>query len=151
MIYRSVVVLLLMMFVGVGSAWALDVHIKKSDGSEVVILAEVADTPDMQSQGLMGRKSLMDEHGMLFVFKVPQMLRFWMKGTIIPLDMIFITDKGMIGNIHENAKPLDLTPIPALKPAIAVLEIGGGQAKKLGISAGDKVFYDIPVNQLEKK
>ncbi|WP_223633334.1 DUF192 domain-containing protein [Rhodobacter sp. TJ_12] len=98
--------------------------------------AEIADDPDERAQGLMGRTALPPAQGMLFVYPEPQQVAFWMHDTLIPLDMIFVDAAGRITQIHANARPLDETPIPARAPTQYVLEIGGGQAARLGLAPG---------------
>jgi uncharacterized membrane protein (UPF0127 family) len=101
---------------------------------------EVADTPEELQQGLMNREGLADDAGMLFWFgHPPRVVSFWMKDTLIPLDMLFITADGTISGIHQEASPNDLTSISSEEPVIAVLEIAGGRAAALGIKAGDKI------------
>lgn len=100
---------------------------------------EYADTPQKQEQGLMFRKSLDDNKGMLFAFPQNRSVTFWMKNTLIPLDMIFIDASNTISFIHHRAIPHDETPVSSNGPIIAVLEIPGGQAAQQGIHVGDKV------------
>jgi uncharacterized membrane protein (UPF0127 family) len=101
---------------------------------------DVARTFEQQETGLMFVKSLGPNRGMIFPFDQPQMASFWMKNTLIPLDMIFIRADGRIARI-ATAKPLDETPVLAGEPVTAVLEIRGGRAAQLGIHAGDKVVW----------
>ena len=105
--------------------------------------AEVAADPDSQEKGLMFRKSLAPDAGMLFDFHKPEFQTFWMKSTLIPLDMIFIRPDGTISSIAPNATPQTETPIPSYEPVRAVLEINGGCAAKLGILPGDHVHASI--------
>ncbi len=100
---------------------------------------EIADTPSSREQGLMYRKALAPDRGMLFDFKTPQEVAFWMKNTILPLDMVFIAKDGRIVSIARNAVPFDQTPIPSGGPILGVLEINGGVADKEGLEPGDKV------------
>jgi uncharacterized membrane protein (UPF0127 family) len=100
---------------------------------------ELADTPKKLEKGLMYRTSLAPDKGMLFVFPNEQKVSFWMKNTLIPLDMLFIKSNGKIDFIHHNAKPQDETPIPSPDSISAVLEIAGGQADKHHIKVGDTV------------
>ena len=100
---------------------------------------EIATTPGDQEYGLMNRKSLPANTGMLFVFPTADEVSFWMKDTLIPLDMLFIAADGHVGHIHADARPQDLTSIPSGGPVKAVLEIAGGEAAKLGIREGDIV------------
>jgi uncharacterized membrane protein (UPF0127 family) len=102
---------------------------------------EVARTPEQQAQGLMHRQSLASDRGMLFPYDPPQNASFWMKNTLIPLDIVFIRENGTVALIAENTVPLSLEPIPSLEPVAAVLEIAGGRAAELGIKAGDKVNW----------
>jgi uncharacterized membrane protein (UPF0127 family) len=104
-------------------------------------LVEVAETPEEQATGLMNRPTLAPDLGMIFPYAPAQDVAFWMKNTLIPLDMIFIRPDGTIARIEENAVPLSLEPVPSLEPVTAVLEINGGRAAELGIEAGDKVDW----------
>ena len=101
---------------------------------------DVAATPEQQERGLMFVRSLAGNRGMIFPYDPPQQVAFWMKNTLIPLDIIFIRADGKIARI-ANARPLDETPLPSGEPAAAVLEIRGGRAAELGIKAGDKVDW----------
>ena len=101
---------------------------------------DVARTLDQQEKGLMFVRSLPPDRGMIFPYDPPQNVTFWMKNTLIPLDMIFIRKNGTIARI-ATAKPLDLTTVPSGEPISAVLEIRGGRAAELGIHAGDKVVW----------
>lgn len=84
----------------------------------------------------MFRRSLGPDRGMIFPYAPPQDVSFWMKNTLIPLDILFIRQDGTIARI-TRAKALDLTPLPAGEPIAAVLEIRGGRAGELGIKEGD--------------
>ena len=88
----------------------------------------------------MFRQTLAGGRGMIFPYDPPQEVAFWMKNTLIPLDIIFIRADGTIARI-ANAQAMDITPLPAGEPVALVLEIAGGQAKKLGIRAGDIVEW----------
>jgi uncharacterized membrane protein (UPF0127 family) len=101
---------------------------------------EVAASPQQQETGLMFRRKLAGDHGMIFPYDPPQSVAFWMKNTLIPLDIIYIRADGTIARI-VNAEPMDLTPLPSGEPIAAVLEIAGGRAKQLGISEGDSVRW----------
>jgi uncharacterized membrane protein (UPF0127 family) len=108
-----------------------------------VFTVEIADTEAAREKGLMFRKSLPPGQGMLFDFHREAPVGFWMKNTYIPLDMIFIRGNGRIANIAENAQPLSETVIPSDGPVLAVLEVAGGTARKLGIVPGDRVANPI--------
>jgi uncharacterized membrane protein (UPF0127 family) len=113
----------------------------QSRGGTHRFTVEIARTPEQQAQGLMHRQSLAPDRGMLFPYDPPQDASFWMKNTLIPLDIIFIRADGTIARIAENTVPLSLEPVSSLEPVGAVLEIAGGRAAELGIQAGDKVSW----------
>ena len=102
---------------------------------------EVARTPAEQQTGLMNRQSLAPDRGMIFPYDTPQQAAFWMKDTLIPLDMIFLRADGSIVRIAANTVPLSLEPVPSGEPVAAVLEIAGGRSAELGLRAGDKVEW----------
>ncbi|MDQ3074723.1 MAG: DUF192 domain-containing protein [Pseudomonadota bacterium] len=102
---------------------------------------EVARTEAQQAQGLMNRQSLAPDRGMIFPYAAPTEASFWMKNTLIPLDIIFVRTDGTIARIEANTAPLSLDPIVAGEPVGAVLELAGGRAAELGISAGAKVAW----------
>ena len=88
----------------------------------------------------MFRRTLAANHGMIFPYQPAQEVAFWMKNTLIPLDIIYIRSDGTIARI-VNAEPMDLTPLPSGAPVTGVLEIGGGRAAELGIREGDLVTW----------
>ncbi len=102
---------------------------------------ELADDPQERATGLMHRQSMPRYEGMLFIYDRPQPISFWMRNTLIPLDMLFIDPDGRIAHIHENAVPLDETPISGGPGRIAVLEINGGLSRQLGIKVGDEIRH----------
>jgi uncharacterized membrane protein (UPF0127 family) len=104
---------------------------------------EIATAPAQMEQGLMFRRSLAPDAGMLFDYRVPSMASMWMKNTLIPLDMLFVDAKGRIVNIHERAVPGSLDTIAAAAPVRAVVELNGGTTARLGIRPGDKVVSPI--------
>ena len=101
---------------------------------------EIAYTQSSKKIGLMDRPSMPSAAGMLFVYDLPRPLSFWMRNTLIPLDMLFIDSKGIVRHIHHMAIPLDETPIDG-GTGIAVLEINGGLAKSMGISVGTELRH----------
>jgi uncharacterized protein len=109
---------------------------------------ELAVTPEQQQLGLMFRASLSPDAGMLFDFGQTKPASFWMKNTLIPLDMLFITADGRIADIHEHAEPLSEAVILSRVPVRAVLEVKGDTVAQLGIRVGDVVhnpiFHNIP-------
>ena len=96
-----------------------------------------------QEIGLMFRKTLAPNAGMLFDFVEDRPQSFWMKNTLIPLDMVFIKGDGTIVRIAANTKPLSEEPVPSYEPVRVVLEIPGGRAAELGIQPGDKAIHRI--------
>jgi uncharacterized protein len=98
---------------------------------------ELALSDAQMEQGLMFRRSLAPNAGMLFDFKSPTNVSMWMKNTLIPLDMLFLDGRGRITDIHERAVPLSTDVIAAKAPARYVIELNGGTAARLGIKSGD--------------
>jgi len=105
---------------------------------------EIADTPDKREFGLMCRTSLAPDRGMLFDFGgAADDVSFWMRNTLIGLDIVYIRPDGTILSIARDARPLDETPIPAGGVIRAVLEIPAGRAAQLGLKPGDRVRHRI--------
>jgi uncharacterized membrane protein (UPF0127 family) len=99
-----------------------------------------ADTPQTRAQGLMFVSELRADRAMIFVYDPPQRAGMWMKNTLIPLDMLFVDDGGCVLKVHERARPGSLDTIAATMPVALVVELAGGTAQTLGISAGDRVL-----------
>ncbi len=108
---------------------------------------EVADDPQEQARGLMFRRELARDAGMLFVYPAPRRAYFWMKNTLIPLDMLFIDRLGRVRLVHENARPHDETPVDGGADVLMVLEINGGLARELGITPGSQVRHPALAGQ----
>ncbi|MBT8415369.1 MAG: DUF192 domain-containing protein [Boseongicola sp.] len=108
----------------------------RGDWGQARFTVEVADDPAERSQGLMNRESMARSTGMLFVYDHPQRVAFWMRNTLIPLDMIFLDDTGTVQRVHENAIPLDETAIPGGDNIQYVLEINAGLSALFGIDEG---------------
>lgn len=102
---------------------------------------EIAGTSAEQAQGLMHRTELGPNEGMIFPRPAPRRASFWMKNTVISLDIIFVGADGKILNIGANAVPLSLDPVESIGPTTLVFEIPGGRAAELGIKAGDLVEW----------
>jgi uncharacterized membrane protein (UPF0127 family) len=103
---------------------------------------EVARTEDEQARGLMFRQSLPEDGGMIFPMSPPRFASFWMKNTVIPLDMIFIRGDGTIARIAADTIPYSLEPVDSGEPVAAVLELAGGKAAALGIAEDDVVTWE---------
>ncbi|MFA7587037.1 MAG: DUF192 domain-containing protein [Novosphingobium sp.] len=102
---------------------------------------EVASTSAEQARGLMFRTAMGPDEGMIFPMDPPRMAAFWMKNTVLTLDIIYIGVDGRISNIAANAIPYSLSPIPSDGQVKGVLELNGGRAAQLGIVPGDKVEW----------
>ena len=111
------------------------VDLRWADGRESFAV-ELADSPDERARGLMFRPQLDPGSGMLFVYESPRRAQFWMKNTLIPLDMIFADGTGRVTQVHSNAVPGDLTPIDGGPGVVFVLEINGGLARTSGHRPG---------------
>ena len=126
-----------------------DVQFKRSSltivsgGRDLKFEVDLATNDAERSQGLMFRKELGAFEGMLFDFHQEMPVSFWMKNTLIPLDMVFIAADGTVKHVHANAVPLSTEAIPSRYPVRGVLEINGGSAALLGIKPGDKVRHPI--------
>jgi hypothetical protein len=117
--------------------------VETASGARHAFRAEMAVTAEQMRIGMMFRTEAPAGTGMLFDYGVERMdVAFWMKNTLIPLDIIYIDGRGRVVRIAK-AKPLDETPLPAGAPTRAVLEIAGGSAAKLGIKTGDRVRHRI--------
>jgi uncharacterized protein len=102
---------------------------------------EIANNDATRERGLMDRRYMAADHGMLFEFDREAPVAFWMKNTYIPLDMIFIAPSGAVTHIVANAEPLSERVSPSGGPCVAVLELNGGAAASIGLKVGDKVHH----------
>jgi len=105
---------------------------------------EVAKTTEEKSQGLMFRESLPKNHGMIFIYNEDKERSFWMKNTLIPLDLIFISSNNTIVEIKENIQPCEIENCPSYKskPAKYVIEINAGLSEEIGLTEGNVVILD---------
>jgi len=117
------------------------VAVIRGPGAAVEVSLEVAATPAERERGLMYRRSLAEGRGMLFVFDADGNQSFWMKNTLIPLDLLFIARDGTVVGIHANATPLSTANIAVGKPSRYVLEVPGGWAARHGVAAGAQVEF----------
>jgi uncharacterized membrane protein (UPF0127 family) len=119
-----------------------------TDHGRVTFKTELAADAASRERGLMFRTKMAADAGMLFDFHVPEFENFWMKNTVLPLDLIFIRGNGTISSIAPNAVPYSLTTIPSAEAVRAVLEINGGRAAALGIEPDQHVHNAIFGNAL---
>lgn len=113
----------------------------QGEWGQAAFQVEIADTAELRANGLMHRTSMPRRNGMLFIFDRPRPTSFWMRNTLIPLDMLFATQDGLVTRIHENAIPMDDTPIFGGDNIKYVLEINGGLSKLYGISEGTQLRH----------
>ncbi|MCR9127780.1 MAG: DUF192 domain-containing protein [Rhodobacteraceae bacterium] len=125
------------------AACAGDSVFLRGDWGQARFSVELAQTPESRARGLMFRESLPRSSGMLFVYERPRRAQFWMKNTLIPLDMIFTDRSGVVQRVHHMAVPGDLTSIDGGPDIFAVLEINGGLARSLGIVAGSEMRHPV--------
>ncbi len=126
-----------------GAALACDpdkIEVLAGQGSRTFSI-EIADDPDEQARGLMFRPALPADAGMLFIFDPPRPANFWMRNTMIPLDMIFIDDTGRVESVAERTDPYSERVSSSQGDVRAVLEINGGLSRALGIGPGDQVIH----------
>ncbi len=121
----------------------------ESRGRAHAVTVEVAADPATRERGLMFRRTLDEDRGMLFVFDEEEEHSFWMKNTLIPLDMIFISGQGRVVGVVSRAEPLSLTPRTG-GPCRFVLEVAGGWAAARGVAPGDRVrLENVPLRRFE--
>lgn len=155
--YRQILSILILIVVvfspldasATGKAQALDVtplKIETTQGS-FNYNVELAASIKEQAVGLMYRREMAANHGMIFLNSRVRLNSFWMKNTYIPLDIIFISAEGRVVNIVTNTIPLSLDPVSSTQPVLAVLELNAGQASLIGLSAGDMVYHKIFGNE----
>ena len=106
-------------------------------------MVELADSAIEREYGLMCRKGLAADRGMLFQFPKPDYQAFWMRNTLIPLDIIYIGADGRVVSVVRNAQPLNESPLPSAAPAQFVLELAAGRAAQIGLLPGDKVQHRV--------
>ena len=119
------------------------VSIINSADDEIIFDVEIADDLWKRAQGLMFRYKLEANQGMFFIFDFQEQQSFWMKNTYLSLDMIFVDEDFIIVDIHPNAFPLSEEPIISEQPAMYVLEVLGGTARRMNIKVGDRVELRI--------
>jgi uncharacterized membrane protein (UPF0127 family) len=115
----------------------------RGDWGEAQFSVEIMDDPQERARGMMFREHLPASSGMLFIYERPQRVSFWMKNTLIPLDMIFVDQRGEVQRIKHEAQPGDLTSVPGGDNILVVLEINGGLSRRLGIGPGSQMRHPV--------
>ena len=129
---------------GIGLAACSDDRVDlRNDRAQIRFDIELAISPQERARGLMFRETLPGRSGMLFVFDPPQPVAFWMKNTLIPLDIIFVDRAGTVTHVHQGAIPGDLTPIEGGDSVYAVLEINAGLAARYFIAPGTVMRHEV--------
>lgn len=118
-----------------------EITIKSAAGGTHVFDVEMAVSPQQRAQGLMFRHSMAAKAGMLFLYERPEQRAMWMKNTLIPLDMLFIDEGGVIVRIQERTVPFSLQAIASGQAVTAVLELNAGTTSRLSIKPGDRVHH----------
>jgi len=154
---RPLIAILLLLVLGLAASQVTDTPIgsaaqdRLTEGQLIVATAggehrftiEMAVTPKEISRGLMFRREMAADAGMLFDYGAEQPVSFWMKNTYLPLDMIFVRADGVIASIAERTVPESLTPVPSRVAVRAVLEVNAGTVDRLGIETGDRILHSI--------
>jgi uncharacterized membrane protein (UPF0127 family) len=104
---------------------------------------EVMRTDEQRARGLMHRRFMAQDRGMLFDFKREEPVAMWMKNTYLSLDMVFIDKSGKVVNVAENTEPLSERIVPSSGPVLAVLELNAGTARRIGLKAGDRLRHSL--------
>jgi uncharacterized protein len=132
---------------GSRAAWAAEpvqrLEIASADGKTHAFQIELARRPEERAKGLMYRRYMPKDRGMLFDFEHPEPAAMWMENTYLPLDMLFIRANGTIARIEARTEPMSRRLIPAGEPVLGVLELNGGVCDELGIKPGDKVIHPM--------
>lgn len=141
--FGSRLIAVLLIWAGGAEAACLPDTLELRSGTSVQRFSvEVADDAGERATGLMFREQMPSASGMLFVYEKPNHAVFWMKNTLIPLDMIFADSRGLVTAVHSNAIPHDETPIDGGEGVKFVLEINGGLAERMGIAPGSVIRSD---------
>jgi uncharacterized protein len=125
------------------SAQALEQLTLVTSTGRHVFQVEVMRTPDQRARGLMFRRFMPADRGMLFDFERVEPVAMWMQNTYISLDMVFIRPDGTVARVAEQTEPLSTRTIPSGEPVLGVLEVNAGIAAKIGLKAGDKVEHGL--------
>jgi uncharacterized protein len=120
-----------------------EVRFLRPDGqTKARVVVEIVDDESSRSLGLMYRRSMGADYGMLFVFDSAAIQSFWMKNTILPLDMIFVNERGRVVTIHADTRPYTLQTYSSAEPALYVVEVNAGFSKTHGLIIGDQMEWN---------
>jgi uncharacterized protein len=136
-------VLAFSIFATAAFAQVLEQLILVTSSGRHVFQVEVMRTPDQRAKGLMFRRFMPADRGMLFDFERVEPVAMWMQNTFISLDMVFIRPDGTVARVAEQTEPLSTRTIPSGEPVLGVLEVNAGVAAKIGLKAGDKVEHGL--------
>jgi len=117
--------------------------VETAGGASHTFAVELALTPDQKSQGLMHRREMAPDAGMLFVYDAPQIISMWMQNTYLPLDMVFIGMGGRVAHIVERTVPLSTAIVSSRERVVAVLELNAGTVSRVGLAKGDRVRHAL--------
>ncbi|MCF6197872.1 MAG: DUF192 domain-containing protein [Hyphomicrobiaceae bacterium] len=115
----------------------------KTGSQEHVFQIELALDGPAQAKGLMFRREMPADRGMLFIYDAEHVATMWMKNTVLPLDMLFVRQDGTIARIARNTEPFSLKTVSSVEPVIGVLELNAGTANRLSIQAGDRLIHPL--------
>lgn len=141
--FLMMVCMALMAGISAGFAQTLEQLTLVTSSGRHVFQVEVMRTPDQRAKGLMFRRFMPADRGMLFDFERSEPVAMWMQNTYISLDMVFIRADGTVARVAEQTEPLSTRTIPSGEPVLSVLEVNGGIAAKIGLKAGDKVEHSL--------
>ncbi len=117
--------------------------IETPSGQQAVFSISIAQTQEQQKKGLMFVEEMPQDEGMIFLYPTPSITKFWMKNTLIPLDMLFFDNNNQLVHIEYSATPHDETPRGPDSPICSVVEINGGLADKMNIATGSKLISNL--------
>lgn len=137
---------LVLLALHVMAAESIELSLLRRDGVELRFVVEVARAPAERARGLMWRSTLPPRHGMLFDFERMRRVEMWMKDTLIPLDMLFVDEDGLVIHIEHDTEPHSLRVIRAPSPSRYVLELNGGESRRLGLAPGDRLNLAAPAD-----
>lgn len=125
------------------AVFPVETLVAKTGAGEFSFTVEIADEEPERSRGLMFRETMLQTHGMLFVFDELQPVSMWMKNTILPLDMVFVRPDGTVARIEYDTSPQSLKIISSGEPVSHVLELNAGMSRLIGLRPGDRLLHPL--------